>query len=135
MRPQRVDLRRLGQTYGLVMILLAVAITFHILSDGLFISERNVPLLLRQAAVTAIRSTGDRRVAFVEGYPWSAAADWSAHHPRPWIADPLGKVRYEAHEYWDADRSGRYALSYAEERAGAERRSRSESDAPSNRSS
>jgi hypothetical protein len=88
-----------------------------------------------QAAVTAIRSTGDRRVVFVEGYPWSAAAEWSAHHPRPWIADPLGKVRYEAHQYWDADRSGRYALSYAEERAGAERRSRSESDAPSSRSS
>ena len=88
-----------------------------------------------QAAVSAIRSTGDRRVVFVEGYPWSAAADWPAHHPRPWISDPLGKVRYEAHEYWDADRSGRYALLYADERAAAERRRLSESDARSNRTS
>ena len=88
-----------------------------------------------QAAVTAIRSTGDRRVVFVGGYPWSATADWPAHHPRPWIADPLGKIRYEAHQYWDADRSGRYALSYAEELAARERRSPSESDVRSSRTS
>ena len=88
-----------------------------------------------QAAVSAIRSTGDRRIVFVEGYPWSAAGDWPAHHPRPWISDPLGRVRYEAHQYWDADRSGRYALSYAAERARAERRSRSESDLRSSRAS
>ncbi len=86
-----------------------------------------------QAAVTAIRSTGDRHVVFVEGYPWSAAADWALHHPRPWITDPLARVRYEAHEYWDGDRSGRYALSYADELA--ELRSRGESDARSSRTS
>jgi cellulase (glycosyl hydrolase family 5) len=87
-----------------------------------------------QAAVAAIRSTGDRHVVFIEGYPWSAAADWSRHHPRPWISDPLGKIRYEAHAYWDADRSGRYSLSYADERAAAERR-RSETEARSSRAS
>jgi D-xylose transport system permease protein len=57
-RAPRVDLRRFGQTYGLLVILVAVAIVFHVLSDGLFISERNVPLLLRQAAVTAIVAAG-----------------------------------------------------------------------------
>ena len=88
-----------------------------------------------QAAVTAIRATGDRRVVFVEGYPWSAAADWPRHHPRAWIDDPLRKVRYEAHQYWDADRSGRYAASYAEERAAAAPRTRSESDARTRRAS
>jgi hypothetical protein len=85
--------------------------------------------------VTAIRATGDRHVVCVEGYPWAAARDWPVHHPRPWISDPLGRVRYEAHQYWDADRSGRYARSYADERAAAERRSLSESEARSSRTS
>jgi endoglucanase len=88
-----------------------------------------------QVAVDAIRATGDRRVICVEGYPWSAARDWPTHHPRPWIVDPVGKVRYEAHQYWDEDRSGRYVRSYAEERDAAERRSRGESDARSSRTS
>ncbi len=51
-------LRALAQQYALVLILVAVAIVFQIASDGLFISSRNVPLLLRQAAVTAIVAAG-----------------------------------------------------------------------------
>jgi D-xylose transport system permease protein len=51
-------LRALARQYALVLILVAVAITFQLLSDGLFISSRNVPLLLRQAAVTAIVAAG-----------------------------------------------------------------------------
>ena len=75
-----------------------------------------------QAAVTAIRSTGDRRLVLVGGYPWSSVHDWPAHHPRPWIRDPRRNVRYEAHHYWDADRSGTYASTYDEEVAAAGRR-------------
>ena len=86
---------------------------------------------LSQAAVTAIRETGDGRIVFVGGYPWSAAGDWPAHHPKPWIADPLGRIRYEAHQYWDTDRSGRYLRSYAEEEALAARGERRATEARS----
>jgi D-xylose transport system permease protein len=51
-------LRALAQQYALVLILVGVAIVFQIASDGLFISSRNVPLLLRQASVTAIVAAG-----------------------------------------------------------------------------
>jgi D-xylose transport system permease protein len=51
-------LRALAQQYALVLILVGVAIVFEVASDGLFISSRNVPLLLRQAAVTAIVAAG-----------------------------------------------------------------------------
>ena len=89
---------------------------------------------ISQAAVTAIRETGDRRVVLVGGYPWSGVHDWPARHPRAWIADPLGRVRYEAHQYWDEDRSGRYLRSYAEERAAAGR-ARVEREARTSRAS
>jgi hypothetical protein len=88
---------------------------------------------LSQAAVTAIRNERDNRIVFVAGYPWSGVHDWSAHHPRAWISDPLGRIRYEAHHYWDSDHTGRYARSYAEERAAAAERARMESDAQSKR--
>jgi D-xylose transport system permease protein len=44
--------------YGLLLVLAAVAIAFQLLTDGLFLSSRNVPLLLRQAAVTGIVAAG-----------------------------------------------------------------------------
>lgn len=75
-----------------------------------------------QAAVTAIRSTGDARTVLVGGYPWSSVHDWPAHHPQPWIADPRRNVRYEAHHYWDTDRTGTYPATYGEELAAARRR-------------
>jgi len=75
-----------------------------------------------QAAVSAIRATGDRRTVFVSGYPWGSVHDWPSHHPRPWIIDPADDVRYEAHHYWDGDRSGTYTATYAEELAAARRR-------------
>jgi D-xylose transport system permease protein len=56
--PRASALRALAQQYALVLILVGVAIVFQIASDGLFISSRNVPLLLRQASVTAIVAAG-----------------------------------------------------------------------------
>jgi D-xylose transport system permease protein len=57
--------RRLGpqvatilRPYGLVIALLIIALVFEILTDGLFISSRNIPLLLRQAAVVSIVAMG-----------------------------------------------------------------------------
>lgn len=72
-----------------------------------------------QRTVDAIRATGDRRLVTVSGYGGAAPGDWAARHPRAWIHDPARAVRYEAHQYFDADGSGHYALPYARERAAA----------------
>jgi Cellulase (glycosyl hydrolase family 5) len=61
-----------------------------------------------QVTLDAIRANGDRTLVMVPGYDWSALATWTSTHPRPWIADPAGNFRYEAHHYWD-DGSGTYA--------------------------
>ena len=68
-----------------------------------------------QLAVSAIRDTGDRTLVLVSGYGHSGAQDWSAVNPVPWIRDPVDRVRYEAHHYWDRDHSGNYAFTYAQE--------------------
>ena len=65
-----------------------------------------------QAAVDAIRAEGDRKVILVAGYEWSGVQQWDRWNPRPWIRDPAGRVRYEAHHYWDPDHSGTYAQGY-----------------------
>ncbi|MGH2662780.1 MAG: glycoside hydrolase family 5 protein [Actinomycetota bacterium] len=78
-----------------------------------------------RAAVKTIRRTGERdAVLFVSGYHWSGTHDWTRWNPEPWIADPAGLVRYEAHHYWDRDHSGTYRHTYAEEVAVAEGSSR-----------
>jgi len=68
-----------------------------------------------QAAVDAIRKTGDARTILVPGYLWSTV-QWfpDAHPDGPWIDDPLDDIRYEAHQYFDADLAGEYRT-YAEE--------------------
>jgi hypothetical protein len=73
-----------------------------------------------QAAVTAIRQNGDSKLVLVPGYNWSGAQQWTAQHPRAWIAD--ANIRYEAHHYWDRDSSGAYVNSYAAEVADAQAR-------------
>lgn len=73
-----------------------------------------------QAAVSAIRHNGDTKLVLVPGYNWSGAQQWTAQHPRAWIAD--ANVRYEAHHYWDRDSSGAYLNSYAAEVADAQAR-------------
>ncbi len=72
-----------------------------------------------QAAVEGIRATGDRRTVFVSGYLSSSPELIPTLHPVPWISDPARAVRYEAHQYFDEDGSGRYALSYAAETTAA----------------
>jgi hypothetical protein len=73
-----------------------------------------------QSAVTAIRRIGDRRLILVAGYNWSGVQQWSRWQPRPWIVDPAGNVRYEAHHYWDCDHSGTYPKTYEDELSDAE---------------
>lgn len=53
-RPVRVDLR----AYTMVIALLAVWLVFSILTDGKFLSSRNLALLFRQATIPAILATG-----------------------------------------------------------------------------
>ena len=68
-----------------------------------------------QAAVLAIRSTGDRKKILVPGYNWAGVRTWRVTHPQSWIHDPASNFRYEAHHYWDADASGTYRLTYPQE--------------------
>ena len=74
-----------------------------------------------QAAVDAIRAQGDDTLIMVPGANWSNVEGWAATHPEPWIDDPSGNVRYEAHHYFDADHSGAYELDYAAEIEAASR--------------
>lgn len=73
-----------------------------------------------QAALSAIRSTGDDKVVSVAGYAWSALVKWHKVHPDGWITDPADNFLYEAHHYWDRDYSGDYARSYEAEVAWSE---------------
>jgi hypothetical protein len=70
--------------------------------------------------VASIRRVDATRLVLVPGYGWSAAATWREHHPAPWIDDAA--VAYEAHQYFDADRSGRYRRPLRDEAADAARR-------------
>lgn len=53
-----------------------------------------------QDAVDAIRANGDDTLVMVPGYGFSHVGEWAEQHPRAWIVDPLGAVRYTAHHYW-----------------------------------
>ena len=65
--------------------------------------------------VAAIREIDPSTLVLVPGYGWSAAADWRENHPMPWVQGP--GVAYEAHQYFDYDRTGRYLLPIDEENA------------------
>ncbi len=73
-----------------------------------------------QAAVTAIRNTGDRHEITVPGYGYSPAASWNTIHPKAWITDPVAKIRYQAHQYWDTSLTGEYKRTYADELVSAQ---------------
>lgn len=72
-----------------------------------------------QAALDAIRRNDDDTLVLVPGYDWAAVRGWAEEHPQGWIIDPLDHFRYEAHHYWDADRSGGYRDRYGDEIAAA----------------
>lgn len=72
-----------------------------------------------QAVVTGLRAAGDRHVLMVSGYGGASPGRWTTYQPRAWIRDPLDQIRYEAHQYFDADRTGHYVRSFTEESARA----------------
>lgn len=73
---------------------------------------------ISQHVVDALRFRGDRTTLWISGDGWSTAYDWRRNNgARAWIIDPLDRVIYEAHCYFDADFSGTYKLTFAEEQA------------------
>jgi hypothetical protein len=70
-----------------------------------------------QQAVDRIRAAGSRTAVVVTGYGSPAPGHLAEEHPRPWLTDPLDRVVYDAHVYFDADGSGHYADRYADERS------------------
>lgn len=68
---------------------------------------------ISQAVLNAIRANGDSKLVMIPGDSWSSASRWIlTHGPQSWITDPADHFVYEAHEYFDSDESGTYALSY-----------------------
>lgn len=74
-----------------------------------------------RAAARAIRATGDRTPILVQSNDWGGVRQFAREHPRgPWVDVP--NVWYEAHHYFDSDRSARYLASYDRELTLARRR-------------
>jgi endoglucanase len=67
---------------------------------------------LAQAATTAIRAVDPNHYVIVGGYQWSGALNFPENNPTLAITDPSDKVLYAAHQYFDHDQSGSYALGY-----------------------
>jgi uncharacterized protein (TIGR03437 family) len=68
---------------------------------------------ISQAVLNAIRANGDQKLVMIPGDSWSSAYRWvTTHGSQAWITDPANNFLYEAHEYFDSDESGTYALSY-----------------------
>jgi endoglucanase len=73
---------------------------------------------ISQTALLAIRANGDNKLIMVPGDNWSSAEQWPrTHGPSGWIVDPANNFAYEAHQYFDGDSSGTYALTYDQELA------------------
>ncbi|EAQ80017.1 glycoside hydrolase family 5 protein [Blastopirellula marina] len=68
--------------------------------------------------VAAIREIDALRWISVGGADWSSSQNFvSANGGKNWIRDPSNRTIYEAHAYFDADRSGKYQLTFEQELA------------------
>lgn len=73
---------------------------------------------ISQAVVDAVRANQDDKLILIPGDSWSSANRWvQTHGALAWIDDPANNFAYEAHQYFDRDESGTYALSYDAELA------------------
>jgi len=73
---------------------------------------------ISQSVLMAIRAAGDDKLVMIPGDAWSSADQWpQVHGPASWIVDPANNFAYEAHQYFDRDGSGTYALTYDQELA------------------
>jgi hypothetical protein len=74
-----------------------------------------------QQSVDAIRHAGGTAAVTVSGYMPMNPGAWGEMHPTAWIRDPLHRVAYESHAYFDTDSTGYYQASYAVELRRAQR--------------
>ncbi len=71
-----------------------------------------------QAAVDAIRTVDMTTAIYVEGDGWANAHNWStSSNASLHIQDPADNIVYEAHVYFDRDKTGTYKYSYDQEGA------------------
>ncbi|MBC8370790.1 MAG: cellulase family glycosylhydrolase [Planctomycetes bacterium] len=73
-------------------------------------------LKISQQLVRELRASEVSQTLLVAGDGWSSAENWKKlHGGKTWIDDPLNKIIYEAHVYFDHDGAGKYGLSFGEE--------------------
>jgi endoglucanase len=65
-----------------------------------------------QAGLDAIRRADPDRLVLAPGDHWSSAYSWHQYNDDFLLHDPSSRVMYEAHQYFDADRTGTYKLDY-----------------------
>jgi Cellulase (glycosyl hydrolase family 5)/FG-GAP-like repeat len=86
--------------------------------------DANVWPIATQAAVDGIRSTGNQHTIMVSGDGWSGASTWKQLNANLRVSDPLDRVVYEAHQYFDQHNTGVYGTydqEYASPTIGAQR--------------
>ncbi|MBI3968283.1 MAG: glycoside hydrolase family 5 protein [Chloroflexi bacterium] len=74
---------------------------------------------LAQEATTAIRKHDMSHWILVPGYHWQTAHLWPENNLSLEVRDPAGRLLYAAHQYFDANFSGRYRRGYDQEGATA----------------
>jgi endoglucanase len=70
-----------------------------------------------QAGLDAIRSKDSDRVVLAAGDEWSGAWSWKRNNKDFLLNDPTHNIIYEAHQYFDSNKSGLYKQTYDEARA------------------
>lgn len=65
-----------------------------------------------QAALDAIRQADPKRLVLAPGDHWSSAYSWHEYNEDFLLHDPSSRVMYEAHQYFDDDRTGTYKVGY-----------------------
>jgi endoglucanase len=66
-----------------------------------------------QAGLDAIRQADPDRLVLAPGDHWSSGYSWPQYNEDFLLHDPSSRVMYEAHQYFDADRTGTYKLDYS----------------------
>jgi len=66
-----------------------------------------------QAGLEAIRRSDRERLVLAPGDQWSGAWSWRRFNNNFLLEDATGNLVYEAHQYFDANRSGKYREGYA----------------------
>jgi endoglucanase len=66
-----------------------------------------------QAGLDAIRGADAQRLVLAPGDHWSSAYSWREYNEEFLLHDPSARIVYEAHQYFDEDRTGTYKVDYS----------------------